>query len=1498
MTKRNKILTRTVIWVCAVLMSLPPGFVPEAAAQDCIDIADMPLISETGSSNANIFFLIDDSGSMDWEFAVKDEALDEAVSGRAGRWVSDRYSVSYLYDHVDHHYINDNSNGRILWDTDYENDPQYAPETASRKRWRATFSKYNNIYYDPGTYYEPWITATGDPMADADPDNPRIRPVTTDFPDPTDSAELALWYRSLDDRWTELGEAGGEYQGVIISRDCAGNADCPDLAVTVNDINEWHEVVNGTDDYPEVAGVGYYTETSGESVEFVQTFGNNDPIAPSDNYYVEGWVPCHENGDESASVTIVSDGQGNNTTTTNYTWNQRTDCGRWVRLSGGTAGETTEADLLDFNSNNFQGSVTISRGASSNGATLDETIRFINADGVRAEAANPPGESTSLFIPISHYYVWDDADNDDVQDVNEVYLVILNSDDTVVYYQMTTVPDDATDLTRDNLTLVTEDAVPAACQANTFRNAENYNRSPDITARQNFANWYQYYRRRFMMSVYAISNAINQFSGVRIGIGGINALVPNSPAEYDDDAPGIVEKVIPIDEDGNRERLLEALFNYDHISGYQSTPLRQGYYEVGQYFDVEDGNQPQDKLGPSPLTLYEGAECGLNFIVAFTDGYYSGRAANNQPGADQIDVWAENSVQISGCEPYESSATNSFADLVMDFYAWDIADNIADEVQPFSGILPDSPPDWVTWQHIVTYTVVFGVEGSLNKDDYNIYGPSSEENPITYPPWPSSLNRDPYLVDDVYHGAVNGRGQFFNAQSSQELIDAFAEIADRLNERIGAGARATSNMTELVSGAMLFMVEYNGFGWSGELTARNLNTDTENLVGDVAWEAHTLLENLIQDSGHTARNIATYDGSGGAAFEWGSIGATNQGNLMYDAVTAGGRTGDDLVNYLRGDKTYEERNGGIFRDRLTAASMADLIEGGEMSSDSFTLSDIVHSSATFEEDGNMVYVGANDGFLHAFNATTGQEQFAYAPSFVMENMKLLSQPDYDHKFMVDETPVVQDTGDVTLLVGGLGKGGRGIYCLDITDPSANTQANASTWVKWEFPNTQSAAYVPDMGYTFGQPNIVKTQRTSQPWVVIFNNGYASSNGNAVLFIVDALDGSYIKHFDTEVGDCNGLSNIIVTDPDGNDVADYVYAGDLKGNMWKFDLTDEDPANWDIAYKAGSRPAPLFTAVDENGDPQPITGKPDAMEHCDSTKPGYIVVFGTGRFLTMDDIGSTAAATQQQTVYGVWDFGDDDDDAEYLGTFDRANLTVSNQTGLNMVEQTITIDGDSGSLSCNDLCWGTMDDATDPDQDSDPDTSSAACEVEDPNNPEATIDVPASAGWFMDLSTEDPLAGERVVFDIMIIEGSAYILTLAPDISGEPCSRGGTSGIYIVNACDGGCDLPVDEESSADSEYADRYDYDSGYDVFDRHGDQLAITEPEGGSTSTSSSTSSHSGSDSPNVTVGDAAVGLTVFYNPETGQWVLPPTQVGGGIGPVIETEAQNIGLIYWRIVD
>ncbi len=471
--------------------------------------------------------------------------------------------------------------------------------------------------------------------------------------------------------------------------------------------------------------------------------------------------------------------------------------------------------------------------------------------------------------------------------------------------------------------------------------------------------------------------------------------------------------------------------------------------------------------------------------------------------------------------------------------------------------------------------------------------------------------------------------------------------------------------------------------------------------------------------------------------------------------------GPQRVQWLRGNSANEVGTCGgctpSFRSRPTSK-----------------LSDIIHSAPTYvaapgfgypdSMEGSpysafatanvsraaTIYVGANDGMLHGFSATTGREVLAYVPTSVYKNLSALTTASLSatageptaHHYQVDGSPTVADVyyGGAwhTLLAGSLGAGGQGIYALDVTDPSNFSEANASSIVRWEFSDADDA----DMGYTFAQPLLVKTNNGR--WSVIVGNGYnnseddgqVSSSGHAVLFVLDAETGAVRAKIDTNIGSAgtpNGLSSPIAVDTTGDGIADVVYAGDLYGNLWKFDLSSSSAGAWNVAFGG----TPLFSTSG-----QPITVRPDVTRF---TQGGYLVAFGTGRYVDTSD-GST---TDTQSFYGIRDSGTT---VSGLSSLVRQSIVSSSAIGA---------DGNTYRLSTHAVGPATID------------TPLAG------DNAIALTDYVASKkGWYINL----PSTGERVVSDANIRAGRVVFNTLIPNT--DPCGFGGSGWVMEFDVMTG------------------------------------------------------------------------------------------------------------------
>jgi len=592
----------------------------------------------------------------------------------------------------------------------------------------------------------------------------------------------------------------------------------------------------------------------------------------------------------------------------------------------------------------------------------------------------------------------------------------------------------------------------------------------------------------------------------------------------------------------------------------------------------------------------------------------------------------------------------------------------------------------------------------------------------------------------------------------QQLSAAFDEIA----ERVGSASSASVNAGSISSTTRVYQAKFNSGDWTGQLLSFPVQSSGPNIgtLLDFDWEASQQLP-VPAD-----REIITTNTDGptpvAVAFDWGSIGANRQAQL--DPLADG--KGQLRLDFLRGDGSHEKPNaGGEFRKR--PGKLGDIVSSSPIfvGKPNFLYPDSLEAApysafvSLKETRQTMVYAGANDGMLHAFDATTGVEKLAFIPSDVFSNLVELTKPSYSHRFFVDGTPTVGDAfyGGAwhTVLVGGLNRGGRSIYALDVTNPETFSEGSASTIRRWEYTDR-------DLGYTYSRPAIVRM--ANGVWAAVFGSGYhtttltAPATGHAYLYIVDIATGGSIlnKKIDTNVGTTgtpNGLATPALVDLNGDSIVDYAYAGDLLGNMWKFNLTSTTSSNWDVAYVSGGIKYPLFTAKDASNNPQPITSKPEVGRGPKGA--GTIVLFGTGKFMEVSDKSSPASG-RTQSFYGVVDLN-------------SGALTDVVGSRADMTQQRIT-DEKPFPFQIPDG----------PDPDSLPDTINIPLRVTTKN----ALASPKDRGWYLDLlSPNTPnFRGEMQVSDSVLRNGRVIFTTLIPDP--DPCSTGGTSWLMEIDALTG------------------------------------------------------------------------------------------------------------------
>nr|WP_315483955.1 PilC/PilY family type IV pilus protein [uncultured Undibacterium sp.] len=818
---------------------------------------------------------------------------------------------------------------------------------------------------------------------------------------------------------------------------------------------------------------------------------------------------------------------------------------------------------------------------------------------------------------------------------------------------------------------------------------------------QNFANWFQYYRSRMLTARAGSGRAFaNQAASLRVGFGTINTDTTKVTNVSDDF--GVT----------NKKNFIKTL--YETKVPKKGTPLRKAVDDIGQYFMDTTAKGPwQTNYDVGPTT--EQLSCRQNYNILMTDGYWngdgapSGRSGNvdGQSGTEKTSS-SGTTYQYIASPPYSDGEPGTLADIAM--YYW-VNDLRPDWPQEKKNVPPSRDgTDPAFWQHLVQYTVGLGVNGSLN--------PATDLPALTAGSknWPTAASNQ---VDDLWHAALNSRGRYFNAGNPQAFSDALNDALNEIAARSGDAAAVATSKNTLDAELRLYTSTYQTSDWSGRLEQKSVHPTTGVIISPNDWDT----DNKIPVPESRKIVTANSSGIGGNDFTFANLTAADQSILNTAAAAyapAHSVLGIDIFNYIRGDKSKESNP---FRARQVL--LGDLVnsdpqyvkegrDGGYI----FLPSDINGKTSydqflknNRENRAPTVYVGSNDGMLHAFDATKsptgGTERFAYVPKAVIPKLHELAKPNYVHRFYVDGTPMIADaaigTGSSpwrTVLVGTTGAGGKSVFALDVTDPESFDK----TKVLWEI-NSTTPSVDDDLGYTIGtaQVGVMRDGR----WVAIFGNGFESTNQKAVLYVVD-LKTAVVQKIDTGVGGAgspNGLSTPkLLLNADSTIKA--VYAGDKLGNLWKFDFvtTGSVPSLTTVPTLAFGSAAPLFSAVD-SGRKQPITTQPQLYPHPDG---GYMVVFGTGKIFEDTD----SSTTNKETIYGIWD-----------------KVLASQVTQSQLVEQTLSSSGGFYKITQN------------------------------------VVDWTSKRGWFTTLKVT---GGERIVNDPIIFEDQVIFTSLIPGNSSDLC----------------------------------------------------------------------------------------------------------------------------------
>ncbi|MBT0964000.1 pilus assembly protein [Denitromonas iodatirespirans] len=872
--------------------------------------------------------------------------------------------------------------------------------------------------------------------------------------------------------------------------------------------------------------------------------------------------------------------------------------------------------------------------------------------------------------------------------------------------------------------------------------------------RTNFANWYSYYRSRMYTAKAGVSRAFaTQGTGMRVGYGRINKMLSVLDGVYGRTLERGVRDFSDVDQSNNvtnyRSDFFDWLFNQQPTS---ITPLRLALDAAGQYFERTDSKGPASTT--PGVSGGKDLSCRQNFTILTTDGYWTGGASSaaqtaaarqNNDGTDGAVITGPNNIsgQFLAVPPFSDVESDTLADVAAYYWKRDLRTDLTNNV-------PVNSDDPAFWQHMVTFGVGLGVVGNIDPDSaFAAIGLGTD------PGWVDPESTPPAKIDDLLHASLNSRGQFFSASDPNTFANALAATLATINARTSSAATVAANSTRLSTDTLVFQALFDSSDWSGDMLAFEI----DQVPGSPTYLQPKLTPKW-QAKKHIpafgSRSLFTFNASNrtGISFTWASLNTTQQAALGSSA----------LVDWIRGDQSKEESNGGPYRNRKTVmgdvinssptyASTADYGYGfaASLTTAERSAYRTRRASTTFTNREGVLLFGGNDGIFRGLDGATGSELFGYVPNSIIPNLADLADPDYTHRYYVDGSPRLADAlvgGNwKTVVISSTGAGGKGYFALmldNVLDKA--TRKLQTSDILWEVSNTTTfdGTTFPyaELGHAIGQAAIGRTE--SGQWVAIVGNGYNSTSQTARLIVIELDTGKKLLELDTQVGSAatpNGLATPLAIDADQNGSIDLVYAGDIQGNLWKFDFTSKTQNNWTIAF-AGK---PLFKAQDANNNAQPITTKPTAGFHPDG---GLMLYFGTGKYFETGDNTDTSL----QSLYGVRD----ECGLGTTGSGCNSGITASAKVlRANLLQQTIDY---QGQQSFNGNSW----------------------EIRQFSQNQVNT---THKGFYVDLVYQATFNGERVLATPILWSDRVIFITAIPD--NDVCAGGGDSWIIELAPYSGG-----------------------------------------------------------------------------------------------------------------
>ncbi|RPH44800.1 MAG: hypothetical protein EHM87_08880, partial [Burkholderiales bacterium] len=887
--------------------------------------------------------------------------------------------------------------------------------------------------------------------------------------------------------------------------------------------------------------------------------------------------------------------------------------------------------------------------------------------------------------------------------------------------------------------------------------------------RQNFANWYSFYRTRNLATV---SAAMIGFSllpqDYRVAWQALNTCKSTnfSPSckGWDSSRSNVNARIGVFD----ANKRADLWYWLERLPASGGTPLREAVQRAGEYLQLQGAGSPYAD-DPSATSGLQYTSCRASYSVVMTDGVWNGGNVNAGGNIDGTSRSLPDGRSYSPIAPFKDSNSNTIADLSFLYWSTDLQPSVPNTLRQFmpyqAGLVATDAEYWdgrndpATWQRMTSIYVGLGLNSWLTtpvKWAGSTF--AGAVSPATgyqrfkqdLSQWPASANGlGTGNVYDLWHGAINSRGAFYAADSPDSLVKAFEDLRNRISSREDGASSVSSSSLQVQTDSMMFNTSFSSQRWDGTLRAYKVQSDGTPEPTE-AWTTNLTMP--LPTGGAIGSHKVYAKGSSGTRVQLtpttlNLLPTARQTELAAQAaVLSASMTtpigASELVRWVLGDTSNAELRR---RDRLLGdlVNSPPLYEGGRdygysvtAWSDSPRIDGKVyaqfvqdkHDTATGRPKHPTVFVGANDGMLHAFDANTGAHRWAYMPSPSFAKLGKRADPLAGHTWYVDG-PIVthdvyHDNAWRTILVASTGAGARGLFALDVTTPD-------DPKLLWEhFPNNDADTSNDDddLGYVLGEPVIARAQ--DGQWIVAFGNGYGHPSNKAMLYVLDAWTGAVVKKINSGAptpvpgasASSNGLAAPALLYTAGKRLA-YAYAGDLLGNVWRFKLSGSSSSAWALDFGG----LPLFKATAPDNTPQPITAK---IRIASDRQLGRMLLFGTGRLLTDTD----PTTIGRQSIYGIRDRADDS------GTATRSMLTM----------QQITLETNSlRTVSTN----------------------------------ASPID---SAGWYLDLGHNSANNGERVTMAVNYMPELSLmtVSTVRPTSAADPCGSNVTSWVMTMSPFNG------------------------------------------------------------------------------------------------------------------